>query len=338
VAIKAPDLGEDEPGEPKSPFGRSWLAALRDLPAALAATGLALYAILYAIYANFYGSFGLLPEEVGLGYANIFVHSLGLLTAIASCALALRLAFVLYILRSKRHSSSRIRRTIATLFRASSLVLPLVFVVLFLIQSFHQTDIFAYGLRFGVDIRPIKLGPVPFLDIRATPVQIIWGNDATPQQKGLAIDYLLYLGRTESTIVLYDFPRQSILRLPSGSATIVALPCRDSCKPPLPPNLSGLDLQGADLHGALLFQAALQGTNLQGANLQGALMTQANLQEANLRDADLRGAILGQADLRGADLQGVKFHEGTFTRTKADSTTIWPKGFDPRSSHVDLRK
>jgi hypothetical protein len=338
VAVKLPDPGEGGDGERRFIYGRSWLAALRDLPAAFAAAGLLLYGVLYMVYANFYGSFGLLPEEVGLGYANIFVRSLGLLTAITACALMLRLAFIMYIFRSNQHGNSRIRRAIVAFFRAGSFLLPLLFVVLWLASLFSLTDTYAFGLRVGLNLRPARLGPLTVLDIGATPVRLIWGNDASPQQKRLMIDHLLYLGRNEGVVVVYDYSTQSVLRLPSGSVTIIALPCRQRCAPPDKVAMSGFDLQGADLHRAHLGQADLQGTNLQGANLQEALLIEANLRNANLRGADLRGALLGLADLRGADLQGVKFDEVTFVKSHADSKTIWPKGFDPRSGHVDLRK
>jgi hypothetical protein len=267
VAIKLPDPGEGGIGERQSIFGRSWLAALRDLPAAFAAAGLLLYGILYMVYANFYGSFGLLPEEVGLGYANVFVRSLGLLIVIASCVLMLRLAFVMYIFRSNQHGGSRPRRIITALLRSISFLLPLLFVVVWLVSSLGTTDRYAAYLRLGQNLYPVRLGPLTMLDISASPVQLIWGNDATPQQKRLMIDHLLYLGRNESTVVVYDYSTQSVLRLPSGSVTIIARPCRRLCGPTFKVALSGFDLHGADLHRAQLIQADLQGTNLQGANL-----------------------------------------------------------------------
>jgi uncharacterized protein YjbI with pentapeptide repeats len=70
-----------------------------------------------------------------------------------------------------------------------------------------------------------------------------------------------------------------------------------------------LDLSGADLRQAKLFDAALLWANLSRANLSGADLRQANLYEANLSGADLRqanlhGTFLGNADLSKANLSG----------------------------------
>ena len=62
-------------------------------------------------------------------------------------------------------------------------------------------------------------------------------------------------------------------------------------------NLSGANLQdaqlvAANLEGANLTEADLQGANLAGADLRGANLTGANLTGANLRGADLTGATM----------------------------------------------
>ena len=79
-------------------------------------------------------------------------------------------------------------------------------------------------------------------------------------------------------------------------------------------DLSGADLEYANLDGADLCDANLSGADLGGANLSGADLCDADLRGADLRYAslgcadlgyaDLRGANLGCADLRGADFRG----------------------------------
>ena len=74
-------------------------------------------------------------------------------------------------------------------------------------------------------------------------------------------------------------------------------------------NLSGADLSGADLNcadlsGANLSGASLSGADLISANLSGADLSGANLRYANLSGADLRYADLSGADLRYANLSG----------------------------------
>ena len=79
-------------------------------------------------------------------------------------------------------------------------------------------------------------------------------------------------------------------------------------------NLSGADLRGADLRDANLWYADLRGADLRDASLGcadlgyadlgGANLSGADLRDADLRDADLRGANLGHANLYGADFSG----------------------------------
>ena len=79
-------------------------------------------------------------------------------------------------------------------------------------------------------------------------------------------------------------------------------------------NLSGADLRGADLRSANLWYADLRGADLRDASLGcadlgyadlgGANLSGADLEYADLRDADLRGANLGHANLYGADFSG----------------------------------
>ncbi|AFZ28084.1 putative low-complexity protein [Cylindrospermum stagnale PCC 7417] len=68
--------------------------------------------------------------------------------------------------------------------------------------------------------------------------------------------------------------------------------------------LSGADLSGANLRGAVLSLADLRGTNLSGAYLSGAYLRGTNLSGAVLSGADLSGANLRGTDLSGADLSG----------------------------------
>jgi uncharacterized protein YjbI with pentapeptide repeats len=88
-------------------------------------------------------------------------------------------------------------------------------------------------------------------------------------------------------------------------------------------NMPKVDLEGAELQNASLFQTKLQGTNfkrayleeamLTGAFLQGATLVSAKLRGAYLNGAQLQGASLDYADLRGASLfyaqaQGASFY------------------------------
>lgn len=82
------------------------------------------------------------------------------------------------------------------------------------------------------------------------------------------------------------------------------------------PELIDIDLQNADLVGALLADANLDFTNLRAVDLSKATLTNvhfagANLNNANLKDSDLGRAYFGGANLQNAyisaDLTGTEF-------------------------------
>ena len=65
-------------------------------------------------------------------------------------------------------------------------------------------------------------------------------------------------------------------------------------------DISGFDLRGADLEGALFYDVNLQGVDFTGADLYGVVMEGCNLSGVNLRDTHLRCATLGGCNLIGA--------------------------------------
>ena len=65
---------------------------------------------------------------------------------------------------------------------------------------------------------------------------------------------------------------------------------------------TGVDLTGANLNNADLSEADLVGVNLSEADLSEADLSEANLSRANLSKADLRDALLRTANLDGASL------------------------------------
>jgi Pentapeptide repeats (8 copies) len=83
--------------------------------------------------------------------------------------------------------------------------------------------------------------------------------------------------------------------------------------PDIRPDLSGADLDEANLGGADLIRANVRGANLSGANLSGADLDKADLigtklNKANLSGAELEGATLVNTDLTSADLTGCRIY------------------------------
>ncbi len=111
-------------------------------------------------------------------------------------------------------------------------------------------------------------------------------------------------------------------------------------------NLAGANLKGTNLEGALLVKANLRGAILENANLKEASLSKADLTGASLWEAELCDAFLGkanltEANLRGANLLGTDLLQADLAATELagaiyNSETNWPKGFNPRITRAVL--
>ena len=88
-------------------------------------------------------------------------------------------------------------------------------------------------------------------------------------------------------------------------------------------NLSGADLRGADLRSANLWYADLRGADLRDASLGCADLGYADLGGANLSGADLEYADLRDADLRGADLGHANLYGADFSSADLGGANLW---------------
>ena len=104
------------------------------------------------------------------------------------------------------------------------------------------------------------------------------------------------------------------------------------------------DLAGADFRGATfspqsrIFRVTANEGNFEGVDFGGIAIDSVNFCDANLRGAknfgSVRRANFKKADLSGADLSALKLplDEVSWEDAVYDSTTIFPKGFDPVAS------
>lgn len=109
-------------------------------------------------------------------------------------------------------------------------------------------------------------------------------------------------------------------------------------------HLQGANLQRVDLSGTWLVRAVLMKADLRQASLRSVLLCHARLDGTDLRATDLSnadltaavvdGARFEMADLRGAVLTGTNLAEATLTGAVADTTTVWPRGFDAAAAGV----
>ena len=108
-------------------------------------------------------------------------------------------------------------------------------------------------------------------------------------------------------------------------------------------DLDRADLRGAILRSTSLEEADLSGANLEGADLRAARLSGANLTQTNLSSADLRWALLNaadltQANLSGANLTGAILSEANLTQTNlssADLTQVMLRGAILRSTSLE---
>jgi uncharacterized protein YjbI with pentapeptide repeats len=99
-------------------------------------------------------------------------------------------------------------------------------------------------------------------------------------------------------------------------------------------NLGKANLSGADFSGASLREAYLRGADLRGADLRGASLGAANLRGAHLMDANLRRSMLWEANLRGANLRGANLMEANLR--EANLSEAYLRGAHLRGADLSL--
>jgi uncharacterized protein YjbI with pentapeptide repeats len=106
--------------------------------------------------------------------------------------------------------------------------------------------------------------------------------------------------------------------------------------------MSGEDLGGLGLSGAILERCNLRRARLEGADLsrtdlfkadlRQCSLTDANLQEASLGEANLEGSWLVRANMRGARLLSARLSGAALTEADLEGAVLW--GADLRSAHL----
>lgn len=115
-------------------------------------------------------------------------------------------------------------------------------------------------------------------------------------------------------------------------------------------DLSGANLERANLFGVLWMNVILREANLKSADLYWASLFGSDLSRSNCENTDFSGTDLKEVNFTGANLKNAKFGRsnlGTITdlsganftdsildgakfdHTRYDSKTVFPRGFDP---------
>jgi hypothetical protein len=242
----------------QGPTGEGTRAYIREHTLQVATlVGLLFYGGGLFVYLRFYGTFGVDPHEVGLGYTAALTHLVpAFLLWLFAWLYVLPVLFAAHVIFVVARAWWRIRRDPApghdlwkgvrswgTAFRwlwrkfqttpvELSVVLIAVLFLLFIVSALAQPDSLAERVRRGEEVRPIldtgRLGFVPdaiwtnSFRIRVEDVRV-WPTAPRSRLPAhlTAGTTLAYLGRNADTIVLYDSAGSGrTLRIPAGQVVL----------------------------------------------------------------------------------------------------------------------
>lgn len=102
-------------------------------------------------------------------------------------------------------------------------------------------------------------------------------------------------------------------------------------------NLSFADFRGASFAGASIRNCNMHSVDLRYSYLVDADMSGSYLQGTRLNYANLQGANLEKCYIHGVDFRGASLEKAKLTGAKADTETVWPGGFRPKSAGVIIQ-
>jgi hypothetical protein len=192
---------------------------LKSAPVAFALGGAAVYGLLTIAYSKFYSELGVRPSEVGLEFGP----GLGGIAGVTIVLVLLVGLLVLFLLINL--GPYRLWVLVA--------VPVVVFVVLLAAMTAFANDQ-ADRAKAGTPVEPFEVLGLEILSYRANLAQVeltdpkAAGSEAYKQLKDA--DRLMYLGRSGSSLVVYETGRQSAWHLPASSFAVRALNCETSRK------------------------------------------------------------------------------------------------------------
>jgi hypothetical protein len=202
------------------PLSESSNSILRSIASVLAVLGIALYAYLTYIYQRFYSALDVTPSDVGFTYATTLARSIGLIVA----------ALITYLgLIGLRWFLGGLAVTAMGDFVGPLIVIPLA-VILWIVLPFvlypltepaREADISAKQVMVGLPVAPVRLYGVTIMDFRADSAAVAANGQpgASPAMDTLAATPgLVYLGRSEGVVVLYDSVNDQPVQVPANAA------------------------------------------------------------------------------------------------------------------------
>lgn len=184
------------------------------------------YFIARSSYVQFYGVFGVSPEEVGLGYAETLTRSAtALVYSLVMGLVLVQLVFIFVLFRRGR---------VVTIFGARSAygragligLIAAITLLAFSVLLLTSAAILRGRVQDGESVRAktelVGLqGWATVLGVGAEAVTLDWIEGDPPTSVRESQEHrLMYLGRSGSTLVLYDVDAKRTLRLPEGSVVL----------------------------------------------------------------------------------------------------------------------
>lgn len=188
--------------------------------------GLFFYGVLRFAYGIFYRKLGTTPEEVGLSYSDILSQSIvglaGYLVWNAGVVLALTAITVgpWWALHRRKSSADQMKhpleRYVARIAAASCSVAALATLVLIPVVANSRAD----DIIGGFQTSPVAFGAFEVLPLRADPAV---ATSTSREMRPLLDQCVLYLGRSDGLVVLFDPNEQETIRVPTSSTAVRVL-------------------------------------------------------------------------------------------------------------------
>jgi hypothetical protein len=194
------------------------------LPATLAIGGALVYGVLTVAYSEFYAELGVRPAEVGLEFGP-GLGGLAGVTIVMITMLAIQTVFSLLYLRFFGDHLPSVPRPKLWVIGFNA-----VFVSVFLLIFFSNlANSRADQAKGGVPVEPYRFLGLEILSLRADLADITLVDPKAAEAAAFrevdAAEKLLYLGRSDGSVVLYEPGKQSSRRLPASVFAVRALNC-----------------------------------------------------------------------------------------------------------------
>lgn len=219
--------GADPPAAPKGDHGDRWKLAAAVVPVVLAIGAALIYGLLVLAYSEFYRELGVRPGDVGLDYGRGIGGAAGITIALLAVAGIAAILYLALLGVGNRRSRDFSKGGLALVALVAIGVVCVVGVVPFARFANSRAD----QVKNGRALEPIGFLGVEMLAVRADPAKLQPIGRSPAQLKLLrrVRDHrLFYLGRSATTMVIYDQTTQRALYLPAATIMVETSNCETS--------------------------------------------------------------------------------------------------------------